>query len=227
MSPVRFGRRAALAAGLAAAGALTACAHGGQAGTGSAPAAHARPSATHLTQTAPPSPPPATASPAATTAPPAAPAQPALAASPPACTTSDLRVSVGGANGTAGSIYYPVLFSNASAATCTMYGYPGVALVTGPGGSVVGAPAVRNPTFRQEVVTLAPGAVAHASLQVTIAANYPAGQCKPATAHWLQVYPPGQYAASYVAFTAQTCRAPVGDGSTLGIYVVRPGATGP
>jgi hypothetical protein len=150
-----------------------------------------------------------------------------VAAGPAACAAADLRVSVGGADGTAGSFYYPVVFTNASPVTCTLYGYPGVALVTRPGGSVVGAPAVRDPTFPKEVVQLAPGAAAHASLQVVIAANYPAAQCKPATAHWLQVYPPGQYAARYVAFTAQTCTARVGDGSTLGIYVVRPGATGP
>jgi Protein of unknown function (DUF4232) len=222
MSPVRRCRRAALAAGLAAAGALTACTHAGPPAGGPA-----RPDTTHVTQSAPPSPPPVTASPTASAAPSAAPAQPAAAQGPPACATADLRVSVGTGNGTAGSIYYPVLFTNASAATCTMYGYPGVALVTTPGGKVVGAPAVRNPTFPRMVVTLAPGAVAHASLQVTIAANYPVARCEPATAHWLQVYPPGQYAASYVAFTAQTCTARVGDGSTLGIYVVRPGATGP
>ena len=136
-------------------------------------------------------------------------------------------MSVGSANGAAGSSYYPVLFTNTSAATCTMYGYPGVALVTTPGGSVVGAPAVRNRTFPKVLVPLAPGAVAHASLQVVNTAAYPVARCKPATAHWLQVYPPGQYAASYVAFTAQTCTARVAGGSTLGIYVLRPGATGP
>lgn len=226
MSQFRFGRRAALtAAGLAAAGALTACTHSGQPSAGGTPAGHATPSATPAQQ-ASPSPAPITSPRAAPTRP-AATAQPAVATGPTACTAADLRVTAGSADGTAGSLYYPVLFTNVSAAACTMYGYPGVALVTGPGGSVVGSPAVRNPTFPKEVVALAPGAVAHASLQVTIAANYPAAQCKPATAHWLQVYPPGQYTARYVAFTAQTCTARVGDGSTLGIYVVRPGATGP
>ena len=145
----------------------------------------------------------------------------------PVCTTGSLQVTVGPANGAAGSFYYPLLFTNTSSATCTMYGYPGVALVSQPGGAMVGAAAVRNATFPKEVVTLAPGAVAHASLQVAIAQNYPPAQCKPATGHWLQVYPPGEYAALFVAFTTQTCTGRVGDGSTLGIYVVRAGATGP
>ena len=220
------------AAGLAIAGLMSACTTGGHPSAGGHPAGHGRPSPSHV----PPDVPPASTSPtvaaspapASPTASPsgATPAQP-VAAQPPACATGTLRVTVGPANGAAGSIYYPLLFTNTSAVPCVMYGYPGVALVSQPGGRVVGAPAVRNATFPKEVVRLAPGAVAHASLQVAIAANYPPSQCQPATAHWLQVYPPGEYTALFVGFTAQTCTSPVGDGSTLGIYVVRPGATGP
>jgi hypothetical protein len=143
------------------------------------------------------------------------------------CTTGDLRLSVGPSNGAAGSVYYPLQFTNISDVTCTMYGYPGVALVTQQDGSAVGPAAVRNPTFPAQVVTLAPGGVAHASLQVGVAANYTVSACAPVTGQSLQVYPPGNYAALYVSFTAQMCSKPVGDGSTLGIYVVRTGATGP
>jgi hypothetical protein len=108
-----------------------------------------------------------------------------------------------------------------------LYGYPGVAFVSAPGGKEIGGPAVRNPTFPKQLVTRAPGATAHASLQVVIAANYPASLCKPVTAHWLRVFPPSEYAALDVAFTAQTCTGKIPSGSTLGIYVVRPGTTGP
>jgi Protein of unknown function (DUF4232) len=212
---------------LAAAGLLlTACSAGGgqpqsagSHGAGSSHAAQLLPSSPAASAAAPS---PGASAPQSTPAP----AQPAAAA-PGQCTTGDLHLSVGAGNGAAGSFYYPLQFTNTSGATCTMYGYPGVALVSQPGGSVVGAAAVRNPTFPAEAVTLAPGAVAHASLQVGVAENYPASACGPVTAHWLQVYPPGEYSPLFVAFTAQTCRKPVGDGSTLGIYVVRPGATGP
>ena len=236
MSVVRSrAARAALAAAGLAATALVAACSGGHTAAGGRPAGPARPSVSNVppatappaasaTPTAPASAGPTSAGPAGP--PPTTPAQP-VAAGLPVCTTGSLQVTVGPANGTAGSIYYPLLFTNTSSATCTMYGYPGVALVSQPGGGVVGAAAVRNATFPKEVVTLAPGAVAHASLQVGIAQNYPPAQCKPATGHWLQVYPPGEYAALFVAFTAQTCTGRVGDGSTLGIYVVRPGATGP
>jgi hypothetical protein len=188
------------------------------------------PSPTHIAQFLPPSSPAAVttppASPAGTTSEPV-PAQPPIAAGPGPCSTGGLKLSVGQASGTAGSIYYPLVFTNVSGASCTMYGYPGVALVSAPGAAVVGAPAVRDPTFPPEVVTLTPGSQAHASLQVGVAANYPASDCKPATADWLQVFPPGEYAALYVSFTAQTCTGDVGDGSILGIFVVRPGTTGP
>jgi hypothetical protein len=143
------------------------------------------------------------------------------------CPTSALRGSIGQANGAAGSIYYPLDFTNVSAAACTMFGYPGVSLVTGVSGRQLGGAAVRNPTFHPRVVTLGPGATAHATLQVVVAQNYPPGTCDPVTAHWLRVYPPAQVAALYVSLTAVTCTGKVPGGSTLGIYVVRPGSTGP
>jgi Protein of unknown function (DUF4232) len=232
MSVVRSrAARAALAAAALAATAFVAACTGGHTAAAGRPAGQARPSVSHAPPVTAPATPVTPASTGPTSSGPTAPsattpAQP-VAAGLPVCTTGGLQVTVGAANGTAGSIYYPLLFTNTSSVTCTMYGYPGVALVSQPGGSVVGAAAVRNATFPKEVVTLAPGAVAHASLQVGIAQNYPPAQCKLATGRWLQVYPPGEYAALFVAFTAQTCTGRVGDGSTLGIYVVRPGATGP
>ena len=148
-------------------------------------------------------------------------------AGPAACAVSALRITIGIANGAAGSIYYPLDFTNISGLTCTLYGYPGVAFATGADGSVVGVPAARNQTFARHLVTLTPGATAHASLQVQVAQSYPVSICKPATAHWLQVFPPASYVAQYIPFTAVTCTGHIPSGSTLGIYVIRPGATGP
>ncbi len=218
----------ALAGMLAAAGLLTACS--GHPDSDSAASAHLKPSQTHVAQYVPssssPSATPHPASPSPTTQPTAS-ATPPPVAGPGPCATNALRLTIGPSNGAAGSFYYPLLFTNISGATCTMYGYPGAAFATGMGGAVIGGPAVRNPTFPKELVTLAPGATVHASLQVAIAANYPTHICDPVTAHWLQVYPPNQYTALYVPFTAQTCTGSIPSGSTLGIYVVRPGATGP
>jgi len=146
------------------------------------------------------------------------------------CRADDMKLTIAAGNGAAGSIYYPLEFTNTGSASCTMYGYPGVAFVTkaggtAAGGAVLGEPAFRNAAFAPKLVTLAPGATAHASLQVQAAQNYPVATCKPVTGHWLQVYPPGSTAAEYVRFTAVTCAGKIPSGSTLGIYVVMPGAT--
>lgn len=147
------------------------------------------------------------------------------------CLADDLKLTIGPGNGAAGSIYYPLEFTNTGSAACTMYGYPGVAFVTktggtAAGGTVLGQPAFRNAAFTPKLVTLTPGATAHASLQVQAAQNYPVATCKPVTGHWLQVYPPESKAAEYLRFSAVTCAGKIPSGSTLGIYVVLPGATG-
>jgi len=36
-------------------------------------------------------------------------------------------------------------------------------------------------------------------------ASYPTSDCKPVTAHWLRVYPPGETAAGYVGHTFSAC----------------------
>jgi Protein of unknown function (DUF4232) len=149
-----------------------------------------------------------------------------VAAGPAPCAAASLGVSAGPANDAAGTFYYPLEFTNRSAQACTLYGYPGVAFVAGPGRRAIGGAAVRNPTFPKELVTLSPGTAAHATLQVAIAENYPASLCKPVTAHWLQIFPPGSGTPLYLAFSAETCTGHIPNGSTLGIYVVMAGRTG-
>lgn len=145
-----------------------------------------------------------------------------------ACATSALKVAVDTAksSGAAGSIYYPLDFTNISGSPCTLFGYPGVSFVTGPSGTLLGRAATRNPVVPAATVTLAPGTVAHATLQVAEAGNYDPAQCHPVTAHWLRVYPPDQTAALYAHFTTQACsaRLPHSIGSQLSISAVQPGA---
>ena len=89
------------------------------------------------------------------------------------------------ASGAAGSTYYPLDFTNKSGTACQLYGYPGVSFVTaGAGaGQQVGVAARRSQAFTKVTVRLAPGGTAHAWLQVTVAANYPASSCGPVTVH--------------------------------------------
>lgn len=98
--------------------------------------------------------------------------------------------------------------------------------MTGQPGSQVGRAAGRNPVAPATTVTLAPGATAHATLQVAEAVNYSSSQCQPVTAHWLKIYPPDQYTALYTRFTSLVCsaRLPAGPGSQIYITVILPGA---
>jgi hypothetical protein len=143
---------------------------------------------------------------------------------PPPCPTSALRVSVSASQGAAaGSSYYPIVFTNISAAACTLFGYPGVSFVTGAGGSQIGIPATENPAHPRQLITLAPGQAGHAELQVVNAENYPPANCGMVTAHWLRVYPPNQTAPLYASFTAQACAKPR---TILTVETVQPGTSG-
>ena len=146
------------------------------------------------------------------------------------CPTSALKVTVNKAKGSgaAGTSYVPIDFTNVSSHSCDMYGYPGVSFVSAPGGSQLGDAASRQTSFGPENVTLASGAVAHAWLGIADAGNFSPSACGPVTAHWLKVYPPDQYAALSVQFTAQVCAKKITGGSTpLTILPVRPAAGTP
>jgi hypothetical protein len=135
-----------------------------------------------------------------------------------------VAVPTGGGNAAAGSSYYPIQFDNKSSSPCTLYGYPGVSFVTAAGGSQIGIPATRNPTLAARLVTLSPGQIVHAELQVVDAQNYPPADCGMVAAHWLKIYPPNQTAPVYVSFTAQTCSKPK---TILSVQTVQTGTSGP
>lgn len=116
------------------------------------------------------------------------------------CQTKDLTLSLGQGEGTAGSMYEPLHFTNKGADACTLYGYPGVSFVTTGSGDQVGSPASRNPQHPARTVTLSPGATADAIVQVVDHGNYGADQCKATTVSGFRVYPPGNKSAAYVPF---------------------------
>ena len=125
------------------------------------------------------------------------------------CQSAALKVTVdtSQAGGAAGSVYYPVNFTNTSGVPCGLYGYPGMSFVTAGGraGQQIGAAAQRDPAFGELSVRLPADGVAHAWLQVAQAGNYPASACQPMTAHWLRVFPPGDTAATYVGVSFSAC----------------------
>jgi Protein of unknown function (DUF4232) len=125
----------------------------------------------------------------------------------PQCTASDLGVwlAVSQGNGAAGTIYYPLEFTNLSHHTCYMYGYPGVSVIS-QSGHQLGSPANRGNQSSPHIVNVAPGATAHTIIGYHDAAVSTEPGCHPVfSAAELRVYPPNQRSATYAAFSLESC----------------------
>jgi hypothetical protein len=138
----------------------------------------------------------------------------------PSCATNDLKVAVAGSQGTAGSDYVTIDFTNTGGSSCTLYGYPGMSLANS--GGPIGAPATRDPSHSPTLVTLAPGAKANAVLRVVNAQNYPSGTCSPDSSSFLLIYPPNQKQATDVPYKSTGCKN--SSVKLLSVSVVTPGA---
>jgi len=163
----------------------------------------------------------ATSAAASTPSAPGSPTSPATASSPtgspgsggtgagtggtPSCATRDLKVAAGLAQGAAGSVYQVIDFTNISGATCTLFGYPGVALAGGSPVTQVGRAATRSGTSPARLVTLRAGSTANALLRITEALNYPSSKCHPVSTTYLQIYPPNQTTPVYLGYKATAC----------------------
>ena len=120
----------------------------------------------------------------------AAPSAPS--AIPPVCTTANLSVwvNISEGNGAAGTIYYPLEFTNTSNHTCRTWGYPGVSALNASG-KQLGDAAGRNPLYAGAWVNIPAGGTAHSLLSYGNAEVSTSG-CKPTTASLIKVYPPNQ-----------------------------------
>ncbi|HEY5302958.1 MAG TPA: DUF4232 domain-containing protein [Acidimicrobiales bacterium] len=103
-------------------------------------------------------------------------------------------------NGTAGTVYYYLEFSNIGHQTCTLFGYPGVSAVN-QRGNEVGNPAAHFGT--RSLVTLQRGVTAHAILGVLDAGASCDNHGVMAAA--LRVYPPGQTVIQLVDLSVSVC----------------------
>lgn len=128
-------------------------------------------------------------------------------AGPGPCLSSDLRLTIGASDGAAGTVYYPIDFTNASSSACTMYGYPGVSFVTAPGGQIIGAPAGRGSAagVTPVLITLQPGATAHATLGVSDVILGDQCHSHQVPVSTIRVYPPGEYTALFAPFSGSGC----------------------
>ncbi|GAA1416656.1 DUF4232 domain-containing protein [Streptomyces thermospinosisporus] len=136
------------------------------------------------------------------------------------CRTSELSASIGRMDPGAGQRNFPVVLTNGSSRTCTVYGYPGAAFVDAAGRQL-GPDPVRTPGEPRRV-TLAPGESAWAGLRYSSPGISGARTARPAA---LLVTPPDEREPLRVPWKAG--EVPVaGNSSKVFLTVLQPG-TGP
>jgi Protein of unknown function (DUF4232) len=168
--------------------------------------------------------PPASTSITSTPVGPATPVSPSPAVTgPSACPNGSLQLKLGLGQGYAGGTYQVIDFTNTSGATCTLYGYPGVSLVSGPPYAQIGLAAKRTTTTPVKQITLAPGATANAVVQIVDALNFPTTTCSPVKSTHMRVFPPNQTISVYLPYASYGCSKSV---QTLFIAAVQAGSGG-
>ena len=137
------------------------------------------------------------------------------------CTSANLAVWISPdlANGAAGTIYYPLDFTNISNHTCFLVGWPGVSAVNG-NLKQLGAAAVRDSFIPRRFVDVAPGGTAHATLLYEDAVVFNPG-CGRVTASFLNVFPPDQRSARIAFFDNPVCT--VKNHTYMRIWRIQPG----
>jgi hypothetical protein len=147
--------------------------------------------------------------------------QPPAAA--PGCLTRYLNGTIGLSQGTAGAVELAIVFKNLNNVPCTLYGFPGVSLAAGMPVTDVGQPSSENSSTARELVTLAPGGYANATLQIEDAVNFPASSCMPVATTWMEVIPPNQTVPLNIPYNTTGCK---GSTQLLTVTAVRPGNGG-
>jgi hypothetical protein len=117
-------------------------------------------------------------------------------------------VADGQGNGAAGTIYYPLEFTNLSGHTCSMRGFPGVSAIS-RSGQQLGSPAgweSGGGFGTPRTVDVRAGATVHAVLAYHDAAVSTEPGCHPVnTTFELRVYPPNERAATHAFFDLEAC----------------------
>jgi hypothetical protein len=121
----------------------------------------------------------------------------------------DLQVKLGLAQGTSNTTYQVIDFVNHGSVACIMSGYPGVNLAGGTPAAPIGLPAAHTEFPAARLVTLQPGGVGNALLQITDAHTYATAKCGPVQAQYLIVYRPNNAAPVKLAYGTTACSQPV------------------
>jgi hypothetical protein len=126
----------------------------------------------------------------------------------PWCTNTHIRVTVGRANGAAGTIYHPIIFSNRSSITCVISGV--ASLQPGNMGKdfVAVGPAATSDSMGMMgvLITLTPSQSASDDMGVIETGNFTLSTCRPANANAVLVRL-GSISATVSVGPYSVCRA--------------------
>jgi len=136
----------------------------------------------------------------------------------PRCNASNTYVWFGlSPNGAAGTIYYPVEFTNVGSKACTLTGFPGVSAISNSARQI-GLAATRVKSVPVHKVTVKPEQTVHAVLGI-VEPGLITG-CHNAAADGLKVYPPNEKSRMLVLnFSFTACK----NKPFLRVYPVAPG----
>jgi hypothetical protein len=148
---------------------------------------------------------------------------PAGATSAKSCVSTQITVSHGAAQGTAGTTYYALVFTNSGATACTLFGVPVIQPVIGSAHRSLG-PAARNESMGEipALHTLAPGAAVSVAFGVVDTGNYSASTCRARRARGVTVTLGAFVRPTYVGLPITVCTKRASTTTRL----VAPGVTG-
>ncbi|MET9960003.1 DUF4232 domain-containing protein [Streptomyces sp. NPDC006326] len=120
----------------------------------------------------------------------------------PTCHVADLNLAIGEADGAAGSLYYPIQFTNTSTHTCVLRGYPGVSVVD-VRHRQIGTSAARTGE-QVNTVSVEPGETVTATFRTN---SEGVGLGCRRTSTYVKVYPPNSYQAVQIPYHLRVCGA--------------------
>jgi len=141
------------------------------------------------------------------------------ASNPAECKVADLKLSLGGGDAAAGTVYRQLRFTNKGSRTCTIQGFPGVSYVAGDDGHQVGPAAFRDGA-KGKAISLTPGKTVFAPVGFVQVRNYDPAVCKPTSVRGLRVYPPHEYNSMFVSAPGTGC-AGKPPGNQLTVQTIR------
>jgi len=139
----------------------------------------------------------------------------ASATTVPSCRPAQITVTRGHSQGTAGTIYYPIIFTN-TGGTCSIWGVPHIQPVAGATHAPVG-PAAGNASMGEmpAIHHLTTGKSVSVGYAVTESGNYTPAQCKAKNASGVLVSLSPFVKSTYVKMSISVCTLKVSTRSRL------------